>query len=171
MSLPLEVHHGEKNSMLASPKSLDEEHEELMSSFRECSKKKDETGKAISQLLEVLIPHFEKEQRVVMPLLGSVSSLVSGEKIPNLSEIASAQAPLLKEYDGMFEEHNALRELISRAEKVARREGNEDAVELLKGLAQHARIEEEVLYPSALLAGTLAKFMRPQEERTAGGIA
>jgi hemerythrin len=156
--------------MLTSPKSLDEEHEELMSSIRECSKRKGETGKTVSQLLEVLEPHFEKEQKVVVPLLGSISELVSGEKIANLNEIASAQAPLLKEYEGMFEEHKTVRELISKAEKAARKEGNEDVVELLKGLAHHARIEEEVLYPSALLAGTLAKCLQPQE-RIGGRIA
>jgi hemerythrin-like domain-containing protein len=168
MNSALEIYHGENIGMLASPKSLDEEHEELMNSFKEYSKQKGETGKTISELLEVLEPHFEKEQRVVMPLLGSVSQLVSGERIPNLSEIASAQAPLLEEYEGMFEEHKVVRELIVKAEKAARSEGNEDAVELLEGLDHHARVEEEVLYPSALLAGTLAKCLQPQE---GGGIA
>jgi iron-sulfur cluster repair protein YtfE (RIC family) len=170
MSSTCEINHSENIRMLASPKSLDEEHKELMNSFRECSKRKDETGKAISQLLEVLEPHFEKEQRVVMPLLGSVSDLVSGEKISNLNEIASAQAPLLEEYEVMFEEHKAVRELIAKAEKAATREGSNEVVELLKGLAHHASIEEEVLYPSALLAGTLAKCLQPQE-RKGGGIA
>ncbi|MDH2902146.1 MAG: hemerythrin domain-containing protein [archaeon] len=121
-------------------------------------------------MLEVLEPHFEKEQRIVMPLLGSISNLVSGEKIGNLDEIASAQVPLLKEYEGMFEEHRAIRELIAKAEIAARKEGSEDVVELLGGLAHHARVEEEVLYPSALLAGTLAKCLQPQE-RIARGIA
>jgi hypothetical protein len=52
-----------------------------MNSFREYSKLKNGTGKAIFELLEVLEPHFEKERRVVMPLLGSLSELVSGERI------------------------------------------------------------------------------------------
>lgn len=163
-----QTYQGEKIVMLASPQSLDEEHEELMNSFRECSKRKGETGKTILQLLEVLEPHFEKEQRVVMPLLGSISDLVSGERISNLNEIAGAQAPLLKEYAQMFEDHKMVRELIANAEKAAKKEGSEDVIELLKGLAHHARIEEEVLYPSALLAGTLAKCLQPRQEEIAG---
>jgi hemerythrin-like domain-containing protein len=149
--------------MMSSPKSLNEEHEELMSSFREYSELKGETGRAVSELLEILEPHFEKEQRVVMPLLGSLTELVSGEKVADLKEIASAQPSLLKEYEGMFEEHKALMELIAKADKAAKKEGNEDMVELLQGLVHHSKIEEEVLYPSALLAGTLAKCLQPQE--------
>jgi iron-sulfur cluster repair protein YtfE (RIC family) len=155
--------------MLTSPRSLDEEHEELMSSLREFSLSKGETGKSVFELMEVLQPHFEKEQKIVMPLLGSISELVSGEKITNLSEIANAQAPLLKEYETMFEEHSQVRTLIMKAEKAAREDGREDVIDLLEGLAHHARIEEEVLYPSALLAGTLAKCLLSPEQ--SGGRA
>lgn len=159
----------EMSSMLTSPRSLDEEHDELIHSLRECAKKKTETGKAISELMEVLEPHFAKEQKIVMPLLGTVSDLVSGEKVSNLYEIANAQAPLLKEYQGMFEEHGRVRKLILKAEKAASHEGNQDTIDLLEGLAHHAKIEEEVLYPCALLAGTVAKCLLPTEQLT--GVA
>ncbi len=155
--------------MLVSPKSLDEEHEELIHSLRSCATYKNGVGRAVSDLLEVLEPHFEKEQKLVMPLLGSISDLVSGEKISNLKEIAEEQAPLVQEYQKMFEEHGRVRDLILKAKKAARDEGNQEVIELLNGLAHHARIEEEVLYPSALLAGTVAKCLIPPEQ--SNGIA
>ena len=153
--------------MLTSPRSLDEEHDELINSLRESAKEKTETGKAVAELMDVLEPHFEKEQKIVMPLLGSVSDLVSGEKVSNLNEIATAQIPLLKQYQSMFEEHAIVRKLILKAEKAATREEKADVIDLLEGLAHHARIEEEVLYPCALLAGTVAKCLQPTEQISA----
>lgn len=150
--------------MLTSPRSLDEEHDELISRLRDSAKEKSETGRAVAELMDVLEPHFEKEQKIVMPLLGSVSDLVSGEKVSNLNEIATAQIPLLKEYQSMFEEHGRVRKLILKAEKAASREEKRDVIDLLEGLAHHARIEEEVLYPCALLAGTVAKCLLPTEQ-------
>jgi iron-sulfur cluster repair protein YtfE (RIC family) len=135
-----------------------------MSAFREYSKLKDGTGKAISELLTVLEPHFQKEQRVVMPLLGSLPELVSGEKIANLQEIARKQLSPIQEYDSMFEEHKQVKQLIAKAENVAKSEGCDDVFELLEALKLHAGIEEEVLYPSALLAGTLAKCLQEPQE-------
>ena len=44
----------------------------------------------------------------------------------------------------------------------------EEVVDLLEALAHHARVEEEVLYPAALLAGTVAKCLMPSEAQRVG---
>lgn len=149
--------------MLRTPKSLEEEHEELMGALRQSSELDDETGKAVKELLKILEPHFEKEERVAMPVLGALTELVSGEKIDNLKEIADAQRELLNEYKTMFEEHQRIGMLIERAEAEAKRENHQEIAEILEALGHHARVEEEVLYPAALLAGTLAKVMLRNE--------
>ena len=149
--------------MLTTPKSLEEEHEEIMQSLRQSANLSDGTGKAVKELLETLEPHFEKEERVAMPILGALTELVSGNKIANLREIAESQGALLREYESMFEEHAALKKFIERAVEEARKEKHEEVAEMLGALAHHAKVEEEVLYPAALLAGTLAKCLMPSE--------
>ena len=149
--------------MLATPKSLEAEHDELMGTLRQASSLEDETGRAVSELMKHLEPHFEKEEKVAMPLLGTLADLVSGEKISNLRDIAESQKPLLQEYEGMFQEHKLLGKFIERAKNEAQRENHQEIVEILEALAHHAKVEEEVLYPAALLAGTLARVMLNNE--------
>src|SRR5487761_35473 len=152
-----------KLGMLRTPSSLEEEHKEIMTSLKSSARFPDGTGKAVKELLEVLEPHFEKEEKVAMPVLGSLSQLVSGEHVSNLIEIADSQGALLQEYGNMFQEHQILKQFIERAKTEANRDGHEEVSELLDALVHHARVEEEVLYPAALLAGTLAKCLLPSQ--------
>lgn len=142
--------------MLKTPKLLDDEHEELMGTLRKIGDRKNSTGKAVKELLRILEPHFEKEERVAMPLLGALPLLTSESRIENLKEIAGFREPLLQEYQSMFREHKSLTPLIERALSEARKERINDAVEVLEMLVHHVRIEEDILYPAALVAGTLA---------------
>ena len=149
--------------LLRTPISLEEEHGELMRTLRTAGNRQDKTGEAVRDLLGSLEPHFEKEERVAMPLLGVLPELVSGDKIENLRQIADSQEPLLHEYNSMFQEHKSLIPLIERATGEAAKENHSGTVETLEALVHHARVEEEVLYPAALLAGTLAKVLLRNE--------
>ena len=146
---------------MTTPPSLDEEHEEIMGALGNFAKFRDETGSSIKNLLKVLEPHFQKENKIVMPVLGALSVLVSGEHVPNLQEIAESQGVLLQEYDNMYKEHAQIKVLIEQATRAAKRENHQEVTDLLEGLAHHARVEEEVLYPAAVLAGTVAKCITP----------
>ncbi|MDG6996311.1 MAG: hypothetical protein JRN52_10345 [Nitrososphaerota archaeon] len=55
---------------------MKEEHEELMGFLRHASGIKDARGRSIRYLLEALEPHFEKEEKYAMPLLGTLSELL-----------------------------------------------------------------------------------------------
>ena len=145
--------------LLRTPESLELEHEELMGTLREAGNHEDKTGEAVRDLLRALEPHFEKEERVAMPLLGVLPDLVSENKIGNLGQIADFQRPLVQEYESMFQEHKSLVPLIEHAKDAASRESHTETVDILEALVHHAKIEEDVLYPAALLAGTLAKVL------------
>ncbi len=90
-------------TMLNIPPSLEEEHKEIMESLHSFSSFGGKTGTAVKELLEVLEPHFEKEEEVAMPVLGSLSMLVSRENYSDLNEIAASEKRLEHEYKKMFE--------------------------------------------------------------------
>lgn len=138
-----------------------------MGTLRKAGDHEDKTANAVNDLLKTLEPHFEKEERVAMPLLGVLPELVSGKKIENLGQIADSQEPLLQEYENMFEEHKSLGPLIEHARNEAKKENHGETVEILDVLVHHAKIEEEILYPAALLAGTLAKVLLRNEAQFA----
>jgi hypothetical protein len=156
---PLAPQYASEQTMLATPSSLREEHEEIIGSLEEFSLLNDRTGNAVKELLKVLLPHFEKEERLAMPLLGGLSELISGKNQENLEEIYEARGPLLEEYENMFHEHSQLNAKIERGQGIALQEGHQDVADLLSALAHHARVEEEVLYPAALLATSFAEKM------------
>jgi hypothetical protein len=64
---------------------------------------------------------------------------------------------LRAELPRMLEEHAAIRAATTRMGEVARAEGNAEVARLAEKLALHARSEEEVFYPAALLVGDLVR--------------
>ncbi|HEY4822360.1 MAG TPA: hemerythrin domain-containing protein, partial [Candidatus Bathyarchaeia archaeon] len=61
-----------------------------------------------------------------------------------------------KEYSVMLKEHKEIIKLLSRLKKLGAEEGHLTAVRFAEALELHAKEEEEILYPAALLAGKLA---------------
>ena len=57
----------------------------------------------------------------------------------------------------MLEEHVRIRAAVAQLRAAAEAAGAEAEVELADELALHARTEEEVLYPAALLVGDLLR--------------
>lgn len=147
------------------PESLREEHEFFMERLKRYSARNDETGKALRQLLELLEPHVQKEDELVLPLLGAIGGVAAGTPLESSGAVMSSYKRYAAQYDNMFAEHFPIRKALMRAVSTARREGCDDVVETLDALEHHARVEEEVLYPAALLVGR-ATF---QSSRKAGG--
>ena len=74
--------------MLVTPSSLREEHKEIMGSLRAFAVFPGATGRAIMELLDVVEPHFEKEEKLALPVLGTILELISGDRVTDLREIA-----------------------------------------------------------------------------------
>lgn len=138
------------------PESLKEEHEAFVEGLRARSAAKDQTGVALRRLLKVLEPHVEKEDELVLPLLGALGGLATGLPLEGAGPVMRSYERYASQYKDMFAEHLPIREALNKAKTAARREGYDEVVELLDALAHHSRVEEEVLYPAALLIGRAA---------------
>ncbi len=144
--------------MLHAPKFLEEEHSELMNSLRKASKSGDETGKAVKILLEMLEPHFQDEERLVTPCLAALTPLAEGDITVSM-QITPLLTELERRYRAFYDEHKVIRERALAVRIVAARDGHSDIVDLIDGLTHHAEIEEEVLYPAAIVSGKYAAAM------------
>jgi hypothetical protein len=147
-------------SITEIPESVREEHEEIFSGLRRLANTGGGTGKAIRELLEVLEPHFEKEDEIAMPLLGAVARISSGQMQEGLDEVISLQGRLAEGLPSMLAQHKVIGGRIAIARERAGKEKNMEALSLLMGLQHHAKMEEEVLYPAAMLAGVAARNMK-----------
>jgi hypothetical protein len=108
---------------------------------------------------EVLAPHFERENQIALPPLGLLAALAHGEAIPDeVKARALAMTDSLRaELPGMLEEHVRIAAAAQKLERVAREHGDADVESLARQLQVHARMEEEVSYPAAVLVGTLLR--------------
>ncbi len=141
---------------LRIPESLTEEHLELFHELRELAEEKGNVGSATRRLLTTLGPHFEKEEESAMPLLGALRPLAEGKKVLNSPEVASLHERFASEYPTMLKEHQKVKRLACKVRDAAREAGNQQALALMAELEHHATVEEEVLYPAAMLAAEVA---------------
>jgi hypothetical protein len=146
------------------PESIEREHGAIHSALVEATRAPDRVGTAAKKLADVLHPHFLREEEIALPPLGLLAPLSAGEPTPaaTLSAVVKMTEALRAEMPKMLAEHAQIRAAVAELRAAAEAAGAEAQVELADELALHARTEEEVLYPAALLVGELLRAREPQ---------
>jgi hypothetical protein len=139
------------------PASIRHEHESLHRDLADVSLETGKVGEAARTLAQLMHPHFLREDEYAMPPLGLLARLARNEVSPDMAEALPLVARLKEELPLMIEEHRAIKGALARLEDVAAEEGNTEIVDFAQRLALHARTEEEILYPAAILVGEVLK--------------
>src|SRR6185295_5660500 len=104
--------------------------------------------------------HMLREEKFALRPLGLLKELGRGEMPPDLAEAARMAQGLKSEMAQMVNEHRQIAELLRELARQAEAEGKPDYVELAEDMILHAQMEEDVLYPAALLIGEYAARLR-----------
>lgn len=144
------------------PGSLKREHEELHEALVRATRAGGDTGEAAKEVARALHSHFEKEEAFALPPLGLLSSLAEGKVSSEMAEAMEMTDRLKSELPKMLEEHQAVVATLRRLREAARREQKPEAARFVEALTLHARTEEEVLYPCAILIGEYLKTTFPR---------
>ena len=139
------------------PKPLQDEHEALHVQLRQATQAEGEVGARAKTLATLMHPHFVKEDRIALPPLGLLGALARGETTPAMSGVLDLTDQLEAELPQMLAEHRAIVVALEELREAAERAGRSDIAEFARELAQHARVEEEVMYPAAILVGQVVK--------------
>ena len=139
------------------PGSIRFEHESLHRELADVSLESGKVGEAARSLAQLMHPHFLREDEYAMPPLGLLVRLVRNEVSPDMAEALPLVARLKEELPLMIEEHRAIKGALAHLEEVAAEEGKTEIVDFAQRLALHARTEEEILYPAAILVGEVLK--------------
>lgn len=146
------------NMKLEIPASLKAEHEELHEELVRATKAGGKTGEAAQAVAKVLHPHFVKEEQLAMPPLGLLESLAAGRLPPDAAKILKLTDELKRELPAMVKEHGAIVVALDALAKAAQQENQPAAREFAENLKEHAKTEEQVLYPAAILVGEYIKL-------------
>jgi iron-sulfur cluster repair protein YtfE (RIC family) len=144
------------------PGSLIKEHRELHSTLEHATGEPGELGNAARALAERLMPHFEREEEFALPPLGLLA--VRGEGDASEVEAIIAQTDrLADEIPSMLKEHTEIGEAALTLSRVARGAGKDEYVKFTESLMDHAKMEEEIMYPAALLVGAYLRARRAEK--------
>jgi hypothetical protein len=155
---------GAQKSLIAIPRSLQTEHEEIHEALVEATRAPGRVGAAAKELAAVLDPHFERENQIALPPLGLLAPLAAGETPARLQEALAMTDALRKELPRMLEEHKRIRAATEKLRAAARDEKAAVHEQFAAALASHARTEEEILYPAAILVGDIIRARMAQKK-------
>lgn len=137
--------------VLSTPSVIKEEHEDLHRLLSKLSAIRSKVGEEARKVEETLKPHFEKEEKLALPLLGLLKNIAEDKSIEDPQRAAELADKFATEYEKMLQEHAEISKSLESLETVARTAKKRAAVTFVKNLRRHAKLEEEVLYPAALL--------------------
>lgn len=140
------------------PESLKAEHVELHEQLAHAIKAGGKTGEAARAVEEVLHPHFLKEEEYALPPLGLLSSLREGNVTPEMRSVIAMTDRLKADLPHMLREHKAIVAALAKLSAAAKQEDKREHALFAEKLMMHARNEEEVLYPAAILVGEYMKM-------------
>lgn len=144
-----------------TPASIKTEHEYLLDKINKAALFKDSTGRTAIKLRELIQHHFREEEDYVLPPLGILPVLASG-KIPDQGKnIIGLTKKLKSQLPHMFAEHQLIMAFMDEVVKAAALDNHPEIMELKKELQKHATIEEEILFPTAILIGEYLEFKLP----------
>lgn len=154
---------GAQKTMIAIPPSLQIEHKAIHDALEAATKAPGRVGAAAKALAAVLGPHFERENQIALPPLGLLAPLAAGETPAGMKEALAMTDALRKELPRMLEEHKQIRAAVEKLRAAAREEKVPALEQFAEDLGSHARSEEEVLYPAAILVGDIIRARTAQK--------
>jgi hypothetical protein len=139
------------------PTIMMEEHEELHDELKRAIMVRGAVGKAAKHVAEVLHPHFEKENKLALPIIGIARELGEGKSSGDYSKAGELFERFRPEYENMLKEHAEIITALEKLEVAARKTKNRSVLKFAHRLKLHAKTEEVLTYPAVLMAGTLLK--------------
>ncbi len=151
---------------MKAPPSLRREHEELHADLARASQVPGQIGDAARVVARLLHPHFLREDEYAIPPLALLPRLARGQVTPDMADVLPLVARLKEELPLMLEEHRAILGAVRDLALAAEAEDDEKYIRFAADLMVHAQMEEEVLYPAAILVGEFVKAkLQPQPVR------
>ena len=143
------------------PESLKLEHEELHADLVRATQAGGKTGEAAKGVAKVLHDHFVKEEEFALPPIGLLAALARGEVDKQMRDVLVMTDRLKAELPEMLREHQSVVAALKKLSAAAEEEKLPEHARFAEKLALHAKTEEDVLYPAAILVGEYLKLKPP----------
>jgi hemerythrin-like domain-containing protein len=140
------------------PGSLKIEHEELYEELNRAARTTGKVGDAAMLAFKPFQSHIRKEEEIAFPPLDVLQSLAEKDVTTALTGIIKLSDKLKDELQGFIYEHDQMRKALQQMNDEAMKEQKYEYADLAKMLMRHMQLEEQILYPAAILAGEYIKL-------------
>lgn len=140
------------------PGSILFQHQRLIDQIKSFTAFQDSTGRVASRLEEVMVHHFQEEERYVLPPLGLLPVLSTGKVPADSDKILLLTDEFRAQFDHMSAEHQYIKALVEELAKAAEINNHPGISHFINELKAHAAAEEEIYFPAALLVGDFLKL-------------
>ena len=134
------------------------EHDELHADLVKATQAGGRVGDAVKMVAKVLHEHFVKEEEFALPPLGLLSELARDQIDEDMKTVVPMTDRLKAELPEMMQEHEAVVAALKTLITAAEADNKPEHARFAEKLILHARTEEEVLYPTAILIGEYLKL-------------
>ncbi|MBI4477647.1 MAG: hemerythrin domain-containing protein [Acidobacteria bacterium] len=144
------------------PHAIVAEHDALHAELERATRLPGRLGEMAATVARVLQAHFEKEEQLALAPLGLLSMLIEGRVPADAQACVKRSDRFRAELPRMLEEHREIAKALDRMIDVALAENRFEIADFGERLKHHASMEEEVLYPAAILVG---EFIRARGKK------
>ena len=138
---------------LSIPHPLKAEHEILHARIDEAVRETGAVGEAAREVARLLAAHFVREEEFALPPLALLERVAREGIRADMAAVLPLTRRLKAELPGMLEEHRAIVAALGRLVTAAREEKMPKYERFASALILHAQMEEQVLYPAAIVFG------------------
>jgi hypothetical protein len=140
------------------PESLKTEHEELHDELAKATHAGGRIGEAATAVAKLMHPHFIKEDEYALPPLGLLAAAATGLVVADMRAVLVLTDKLKADLPNMLEEHRSILSALERLIGAAKEENKPEFARFAEKLMHHAQVEEDVMYPAALLVGEFIRL-------------
>jgi hypothetical protein len=140
------------------PSPVRTEHQELHRTLEAITNLLGKTGEAAKTVARLLHPHFVKEEEFALPNLGLLPLLATDKVSSDMRAAVTFSDILKKNLPEMLKEHQQIAGALQILNQAATEENHPEVVNFTEKLMLHARTEEDILYPAAILIGEYLKM-------------
>ena len=138
---------------LQTPEPLKNEHQEFKDQLFEAVKSGGTLGKVTQQLVDILNSHFKMEEEFAFPPLTLLLPLSHGEIITDMKNALDIIERFTQELPKLTQEHHEIIRTLEDFDETVRIERKIEFTQFSSRLIHHARAEEGILFPAAILIG------------------
>ena len=147
---------------LQIPASLLNDHEVIRATLKRAMREPGATGESARRVMQILEGHMMREEKFAFRPLSLLPALGRGETPANLGSVLDLVEGLKREMPQMKDEHRQMSEALRRFAQDAVGEEKVEYVALAEEMLKHQHLEEEIIYPAAMLVGELARRVRQE---------